>query len=65
MTAKAEKFIELLAQVREASFQDGRAMNDPQSTPETIDATLRGMKDANYALIMYLKTMSEEDLKSL
>lgn len=65
MTAKAEKFIELLAQVREASYQDGRAMNDPLSTHADTDATLEATREANYAIIMHVKTMTEEDLKSL
>ena len=65
MTAKAARFYELFHRVCETSYQDGRAMNDPQSTPETIDATLRGTKDANWNLIVHLRTMTEEDLKSL
>ena len=65
MTPKAERFIELLANVREASFQDGWAMNDPRSTPDKMSATLKATKDANYDLIAHLRTMTEEDLRSL
>ena len=64
MTNKAERFIELLSLVREASYQDGRAMALATITQET-DATLKATKDANYALITHLKTMTEEDLRSL
>ena len=65
MTDKAERFIELLAIVREASFQDGRAMGDPFSTPSKIDATLQATKDANHDLITHIKTMTREDWESL
>ena len=65
MTKNAERFIELLAIVREASYQDGRAMNDPHSTHADTDATHRATREANYAIITHLRSMTEEDLKSL
>lgn len=65
MTANAKRLIELLAVVREASYQDGRAMNDPHSTFAETDATHRACREANYAIITHLRSMSEEDLKSL
>lgn len=65
MTPKAERFIELLALVKEACFQDGRAMGDPDSTHERQNATLQIVKNANYDLIEHLRNMTAEDLKSL
>ena len=65
MTPKAERFIELLALVREASFQDGRAMGSEDSSRELTDATLQITKNANYDLIEHLRNMTAEDLKSL
>ena len=65
MTAKADRFIELLALVREACFQDGRAMGSPDSSRELTDATLQITKNANYDLIAHLRSMTTEDLKSL
>lgn len=65
MTKNAERFIELLAVVREASYQDGRAMNDPKSTFTQTDATHRACREANYAIITHLRSMTEEDLRSL
>ena len=63
MTANAKRFIELLAIVRETSYQDGVAMT---SLPhEYADVTRQACKDANYALITHLRSMTEEDLKSL
>ena len=65
MTKNAEKLVYLLGVVREASYQDGRAMHDPRSTQIHTDATLKATREADYALIMHLRTMTEEDLKSL
>lgn len=63
MTAKAKRFIELLAQVRETSYQDGVAMT---SLPrEYTDVTRQACREANYALITHLRSMTEEDLRSL
>lgn len=65
MTANARRLIELLAIVRETSYQDGRAMNDSKSTHAQTDATHKACREANYAIITHLRSMSEEDLKSL
>ena len=65
MTANAIRLIELLAIVREASYQDGRAMGSPDSSRELTDATLQITKNANYDLIAHLRSMTTEDLKSL
>lgn len=65
MTANARRLIDLLAIVRETSYQDGRAMNDPKSTWIDTDATNKACREANYAIITHLRSMTEEDLKSL
>lgn len=65
MTKNAERLIELLAEVRETSYQDGRTMNDPHSTFAETGATHRACREANYAIITHLRSMTEEDLKSL
>lgn len=65
MTANARRLIELLSDVRETAYQDGKAMNDPKSTHAQTDATHKDCREANYAIIMHLRGMSEEDLRSL
>lgn len=65
MTANARRLIELLANVREASRQDGKVMNNPSSTHTDVDRIVTASREANYAIIMHLRSMTEEDLKSL
>lgn len=65
MTASARRLIELLSQVRETSYQDGRVLNNPHSTHTDIDSAHKATREANYAIIMHLRSMTEEDLKSL
>lgn len=65
MTANARRLIELLAAVREASYQDGKVMNSPIAKYSEVDAVHRATREANYAIITHLRSMSEEDLRSL
>ena len=65
MTANARRLIELLANVREASYKDGWVMHDPNATHADTEETRKATREANYAIIMHLRSMSENDLRSL
>ena len=65
MTANARRLLQLLGHVREASYEDGRVLHDPHSTHADVDSAHKATREANYAIITHLRSMTEEDLKSL
>lgn len=65
MTAAAQRLLDLLHDVEESSYRDGRAMNDPEGSTQITELTYKATRTARLMIIQHLRTMTTKDLKSL